>query len=155
MIQNADKYLYKILLRAIMTSIFTDKTKEPNEAELKNALGDAFILWEQLVAFTKSSYPKAIEEWKYSGVKYGWSFRVCDQKRVIIYLLPREQFFKIAFIFGQKATDKVLESNVSQAIKDELQAAKVYAEGRGIRIDVKDDSNMKDFLTLISIKISS
>ncbi len=138
-----------------MTSIFTDKTKEPNEAELKNALGDTFILWEQLVAFTKSSYPKAFEEWKYSGVKYGWSFRVNDQKRVIIYLLPRDHYFKIAFVFGQKATDKVLESNVSQAIKDELQVAKVYAEGRGIRIDVKDDSDMKDFLTLISIKISS
>ncbi len=138
-----------------MTSIYTDKTKEPNVAELKNALGDTYILWEQLVAFTKSTNPKAFEEWKYSGVKYGWSFRVCDKKRVIIYLLPREQFFKIAFVFGQKATDKVLESNVAQAIKDDLQAAKVYAEGRGIRIDVKDDSNMKDFLTLISIKITT
>ena len=138
-----------------MTSIFTDKTKVPNEAELKNALGDTFILWEQLVAFTKSINPKAFEEWKYSGVKYGWSFRVNDQKRVIIYLLPRDHYFKIAFVFGQKATDKVLESNVAQVFKDELRAAEVYAEGRGIRIDVKDDSNMKDFLPLISIKISS
>lgn len=108
-----------------------------------------------MVAFTKSSYPKAFKEWKYSGVKYSWGFRVCDQKRVIIYLLPRDHYFKIAFVFGQKATDIILQSNVSQAIKDELRAAKVYAEGRGIRIDVKDDSDMKDFLTLITIKIST
>lgn len=138
-----------------MTSIFTDKTKEPNEAELKNALGDTFIFWEQLIVFTKSINPKAFEEWKYSGVKYSWGFRVNDQKRVIIYLLPRDHYYKIAFVFGQKATDKVLECNVSQAIKDELSSAKVYAEGRGVRIDVKDDSDIKDFLTLISIKISS
>lgn len=137
-----------------MTSIFTDKTKEPSEAELKHALGGTYELWIQLSKYTKASNPHAFEEWKYSGVKYGWSFRVCDKKRVIIYLLPRDQYFKIAFVFGQKATDKVIESNISQIIKDELIAAKVYAEGRGIRIDVRDDSNIKDFQALIHIKIS-
>jgi hypothetical protein len=72
---------------------------------------------------------------------------------VIIYLLPRDKFFKVAFVFGQKATDAILESHIADAIKNELQATKVYAEGRGIRIDIKDPKATEDILKLIAIKI--
>jgi hypothetical protein len=34
-------------------------------------------------------------------------------------------------------------------------AAKAYAEGRGIRIDVSDASNVNDIQTLIKIKIKN
>jgi hypothetical protein len=74
-------------------------------------------------------------------------------KRVIIYLLPRNKFFKVAFVFGQKASEKILESNISDNTKAELFAAKVHAEGRGIRIEVRDRSNLKDIEKLIKIKI--
>jgi hypothetical protein len=55
---------------------------------------------------------------------------------------------------GQKATDAILESDMAEAIKNELQAAKVYAEGRGIRIDIKDGKTTEDMLKLIAIKIA-
>lgn len=45
-----------------------------------------------------------------------------------------------------------MSSKVDKEIKDELNAAKVYAEGRGIRIDV-NDKNVKDVLMLINIKL--
>jgi len=47
----------------------------------------------------------------------------------------------------------VLESDVSHAIKQELMQAKQYAEGRGIRIDVNDQSDLKDIHALIDIKL--
>ncbi|HJY12820.1 MAG TPA: DUF3788 family protein, partial [Flavobacterium sp.] len=63
------------------------------------------------------------------------------------------KFFKAAFVFGQKATEKILESNISDKIKAGLLAAKAYTEGRGIRIEVRDRSNFKDIEKLIKIKI--
>ncbi|WP_407934751.1 DUF3788 family protein [Chryseobacterium sp. CCNWLW53] len=42
---------------------------------------------------------------------------------------------------------------MSDHIKAELLAAKVYEEGRGIRIEVRDRSNFKDIKKLIKIKI--
>ena len=137
-----------------MKSIFTNKSETPSEVQLQEALGKTYAYWQTFAEHTKKLYPEANEEWHFSSEKFGWSFRIKDKKRVIIYLLPRDKFFKVAFVFGQKATDTVMESNLSETIKNELQAAKVYAEGRGIRIEIKDDSLVNDTLNLIAIKIN-
>lgn len=82
-------------------------------------------------------------------------FQDQGKKRVILYLLPRDQYFKVALVFGQKATDGVLKSNINDTLKSGIQNAKVYAEGRGIRIDVTDKSLVPDIETLIAIKVSN
>ena len=76
-----------------------------------------------------------------------------DKKRAILYLLPRDKYFKVALIFGQKAFEKIMESSISMEIKTELEAAKVYAEGRGIRIEVRNNTVLEDIKELIRIKI--
>ncbi len=138
-----------------MTSIFTDKSITPSLKDLKKAIGKTYPAWQVLVDYTKKAYPAAKEEWNFPGAKYGWSFRIKDKKRAIIYLLPRDKFFKAAFVFGEKATGNILQSDISEAIKSDLEKARVYAEGRGIRIDVVDDSTIEDLKKLISFKISS
>jgi hypothetical protein len=138
-----------------MKSVFLEKAKVPTKDDLMKALCDTYDLWTMLADFTKKVNPNATEEWKYSSEKYGWSFRISDKKRVLIYLLPRDKFFKVAFVFGQKATDEIMNSSVSETILKELKSAKVYAEGRGIRIDVKDKSIIKDVKKLIEIKIAN
>ena len=45
------------------------------------------------------------------------------------------------------------QGNSPESIKQELSSAKVYAEGRGIRIDVKDNLIVPDILKLIEIKL--
>ncbi|MBU1009849.1 MAG: DUF3788 domain-containing protein [Bacteroidetes bacterium] len=75
-------------------------------------------------------------EWKFPGVKYGWSFSVRDRKRPIIYLLPRQQFFTVAFVFGQNATEKMLNREFPLEIQSALSDAPKYAEGRGIRLPI-------------------
>lgn len=136
-----------------MKSIFANKDEIPTTDDLKKALGDTFEIWKTLEEFTKASYPNATAVWNFSGEKFGWSFRIKDHKRVLLYLLPRDQFFKTAFVFGQKAVNQILESDISEAIKAELLSAKVYAEGRGIRIEVKNASIIKDIQQLIVIKV--
>lgn len=138
-----------------MNSIFINKEIEPKTKDLKKGLGDTFDIWQELVEATTILYPKAIQKWHFSGDKYGWSFRISDSKRVIVYLLPRDKYFKSAFVFGQKATDEILKSSISEKIKKELSTAKVYAEGRGIRIDLKDRALLNDIKELIRIKISN
>ena len=137
-----------------MKSIFTNKSETPNEVQLQEALGKTYVHWQTFAKHTKKLYPEAVSEWNFSSEKFGWSFRIKDKKRVIIYLLPRDNFFKVAFVFGQKAYDEIMERNISESIKKELSAAKVYAEGRGIRIDIKEETLQNDILNLIEIKIN-
>lgn len=134
-------------------SCFTDKTVTPDDRMLAKALGMTYTIWKKIAEYVIGSYPSALQEWNFPGEKYGWSFRIKDKKRAIVYLLPRDQYFLTAFVFGQKATDEIMKSNISQSIKDELNAARVYAEGRGIRIAVKNDALLKDISLLIDIKL--
>ena len=132
-----------------------EKSVKPDELLLKNELLESYTYWEKIEIYVLEKYPTATKEWNYSGAKYGWSYRIKDKKRAIIYLLPRENFFKVAFVFGQKAFDEIMKSDVSTFIKADLEQAKVYAEGRGIRIDVKEENRIVDIFKLIDIKISN
>jgi len=133
------------------TSIFLDKDSIPTSTELTLALGDTYYLWKLIEDYVHVQYPKYIDEW--NCTKNGWSFRIKDKKRAIIYFLPREKYFKVAFVFGQKATDVIMKSDIAAEIKKELDAARVYAEGRGIRIDIKNDKVVNDVKKLITIKL--
>jgi hypothetical protein len=136
-----------------MKSIFTDKNKLPGNNDLKESLGDTYQFWYLIRDYVILKYPKGFEEWSYS--KYGWSLRIKDNKRTIIYLLPRDSFFKVAFVFGQKATDQIMKSQIASSIKRELASAKVYAEGHGIRIDILDKMIISDIQGLIDIKLAN
>lgn len=137
------------------TSIFMDLSNTPVNNDLVIPLDKTYAFWTDIRNFVLDKYPEGIEEWHISVKKYGWIFRIKDKKRAIIYLLPREGFFKVAFVFGPKATEKILISNISEEIKDELRKSKVYMEGRVLQIDVKNDLKLKDIKALIEIKIAN
>lgn len=135
-------------------SIFMDKSQVPTDAELRGVLGDKYKLWMEIRDRVYEKYPEGIEEWNFPGKKYGWSFRIKDKRRAIVYLLPRDGEFLAAFVFGGKAFEVIKKSDVSAQIISDLGSAKVYAEGRGIRIPVPDSSAQEDIFRLIDIKLA-
>ena len=66
-------------------SIFPDKSIIPNKSDLPDVLSGQYNIWEQLRNYVFEKYPTAKEEWNFPGKKYGWSFRIKDNKRAIIY----------------------------------------------------------------------
>ncbi len=134
-------------------SVFEKKTKMPDDADLSQALGDLFFIWKNIREFVLANAPDISEEWNYSGKSLGWGFRLRNPKKVIVYLIPSEGYFKIGFVFGPAATEEVMRSTVSDEIKTIIDSAVVYAEGRGFRIDVKDESMLEDLFKLIRIKL--
>lgn len=134
-----------------MISIFTDKSTKPTDTHLKNALADTYGYWQEILTLADKLLPVNTKEWFVSGAKYGWAFRIKDNKRALVYLLPRERYFKVSFVFGQKATDEIFQSNLSETIKSELKSSKVYKEGRGLTIEIKDKRLITDIQKLIEI----
>lgn len=135
-------------------SIFMDKSQMPTNEDLGPALGDKYELWMEIRDAVLQQYPGGVEEWNFPGKKYGWSFRIKDKKRAIIYFLPREGEFLVAFVFGEKAMNAIRGSDISGEIVNDLETAKVYAEGRGVRIPVHDRSDLEDIFRLIEIKLA-
>lgn len=135
------------------TSFFTNKDKAPSESELKKVIGKNHDAWTSIRDFIFKNSPGTFEEWNFS--KYGWNCRIKDKKRAIIYLMPCENYFRASFALGEKATKEILQSNVSAETKEIISSAKVYAEGRGVRLDVKNKNIVKDILQIVSVKIST
>ena len=136
-------------------SIFTDKQQLPDAKSLSQVLGNQIHVWQHLSDYIIQQYPQAVGEWNYPGKKYGWSYRLKDKKRAIMYFLPREGYFKVAFVFGQKAYEAVMASKVHSSIKKELEQATKYAEGRGLRIKIDRPELIADIETLICIKLQN
>lgn len=127
----------------------------PTDKDLIENLGDTYVIWQGLKDYLNSHLKNPGEEWNFPGKKYGWSFRMKSGKRNIIYFLPKKGYFKVALVFGQKATDQVMASTVSDSIKEELTNATSYVEGRGIRIKVTSENILDDIRKLVSIKVES
>ncbi|NOT93688.1 DUF3788 family protein [Ferruginibacter sp.] len=63
------------------SSIFFDKATTPTPVALADALGSTYTLWQNICTMVNQKYPAGISEWNFSGVKYGWSFRIKDKKK--------------------------------------------------------------------------
>lgn len=133
-------------------SVFMNPDIHPTEAEMQDKLDGSYEIWKFIESHVLGENPILIAEWNFGGKKFGWNFRIKDKKRAIIYMLPREGFFKVAFVFGDKAFEAVMQSSVLEQIKNDLASAKKYAEGRGVRIEVKGKSVVDDILQLVGIK---
>lgn len=135
-------------------SAFDDKEKEPDALELAAVLGNARDLWDDLIDYLSEQYPPLIEQWGFSGKKWGWSLRVKQTKRTILYMTPSEDFFFIGFALGEKAVQAALESDLPETVVNIIENAPKYAEGRGIRFDVRTSADLKAVQQLASFKMS-
>jgi hypothetical protein len=133
-------------------SVLDDKAVVPDDKQLEAAIGKSFKLWNDIRGHIFERYAKVVEEWKHSGKNYGWSWRAKQGKRALVYLIPQKGFFLAAFCFGDKAVEAVEASDVPEAIKEGLRTARKYAEGRGIRFEVRKAGDVKTIRMLLEIK---
>ena len=135
-------------------SIFDDKSVVPDDSHLQEVLGEMFQLWMDIKEYILEKYSPVLEEWEFPGKKYGWSFRMKHKKRAILYLTPCQGYFRVAFVFGDKAVAAAEKSTLPKSILEELRSARKYVEGRGIRIEVKRKRDIGNIKKLIEIKIA-
>ena len=134
-------------------SIFLDKDRRPSEHDISSVLGKMYVHWKSIRDIVLEKLPGTVQEWNYS--RLGWNYRLKGKKSVIVYLMPQASQFKASFVFGAKATEQAMEANISEAIKQAMSEAKVYAEGRGFRIEVRNAKAASDIKKLVDIKITS
>jgi hypothetical protein len=136
-------------------SIFDDKNKKPTDKMLKVALAKTYNLWEEIKKHILSEYGKVTEDWKFYNVRSGWLLKTLLKKRNLFFFIPLKDFFKLSFIFGDKAVETVEASDLPSNIKTTLKNAKKYMEGRGLSIDVKTSEDAEIAKKLVEIKINN
>ena len=92
-------------------------------------------------------------EWAFAGQAFGWSLRLRQPKRVLLYLIPGSGSFLAGVVLGGKAAAAALaDATLPAALRQPLAAARVYAEGRGIRLELRGASDLPPVLRLLEHK---
>lgn len=135
--------------------IYNDKDKKPDDDLLSDNLGTVYQYWQEIKKVTEEVCESTTEEWKFYGKNYGWQLKTLLKKRNLFFLIPYDHYFKIVFIFGDKAVNEIENRDISNQIKNDIINAKKYMEGRGIAIEVKDQKHLPDIKMLLTIKINN
>ena len=138
----------------VLGNAFAGKTATPKDNELAAALGPAKKLWDEL-AHNLEREGGLNPEWGSSSTKAGWSLRLKRTDRIIVYLLPHQGSFQVAFVLGDKAVKVAQQSGLPAHIRKIISEARRYAEGTGVRIPVKAPDDLAAIKQLARIKLEN
>jgi hypothetical protein len=124
-------------------SAFEDKATPPGDRALAEVLGSTSRLWERLKHDLEQAYGPLIGEWDFSGKAYGWSFRLKQKKRTLVYMTPCRAHFLASFALGEKACRAAHAAGLPAPVRALIDGAPQYAEGRGLRIPVRASRDLE------------
>ena len=133
-------------------SAFADKAHQPADEDLRSVLGKAYTAWVRLIELVSDRVAPISQVWGFTSANFGWSLRLKRKDRVILYLTPREKHFLVSFALGEKAVAAAHAHKLPPAILKAIESAPKYAEGRGVRIEVRRAREVSALATLAEIK---
>ena len=133
-------------------SAFDDKSHRPGGDELKRTLGKSAPLWDQLIGETREVHASIKGEWNFAGAKYGWSLRLKQRDRVVLYMTPQAGQFLFGMALGEKAV-AAAGTRLPVSVRTLIDDAPRYAEGRGIRFTVTRRADVAAARRLAALKL--
>ena len=130
---------------------FIGRTKPPTDEELSTELGAARALWDELL--TELALP--IQEWNSYSPKAGWSLKLKLKKRTIVYLAPCHGSFRVAFVLGDKAMEAARQLKLPKAVLKIIDEAPRYAEGTGVRLEIRARKDLAAVKKLAAVKLAN
>ncbi len=135
-------------------SVLDDKSREPDDAALSGVLGKSKGLWDAILEHLQGQYPGTRCEWEFTSPKYGWILRPRLKKRTILYMIPGRGRFGVSFVLGGKAVAAAEPSALPEDVLEAIRSARQYAEGRGVRLEVKRRADVENVKKLAEIKMA-
>lgn len=136
-------------------SAFDDKSKEPGAGELAKVLGRSATHWTRLIDCISSEYSPLTVTWNFAGAKWGWSLRLKQKKRTVLYMTPCAKHFLVGFALGEKAVKAAHENKLPGPVLAVIDEAPRYAEGRGVRIEVRTKKDLENVLKVAAVKMAN
>jgi hypothetical protein len=136
-------------------SAFDDRSRQPTDDDLASMLGDTAIQWNELKILIALKFAPVTFEWGYTSKSTGWGLRLKSEKRTIMYMTPCEGYFLASFALGEKAVKTAHDSDLPASVLDTIDGSKKYAEGRGVRLEVRTAGDVGNIEKLAMIKMAN
>ena len=136
-------------------SFFDDKSTPPTDPALDAALGATRDLWRDLKKRIALRFPPIDEVWGFASKSTGWGLRLKQGERTILYMTPCEGYFLASFALGEKAVKVAQDSKLPRAVLNVIDRAPRYAEGRGVRLEIRKARDLAAIETLALAKMQT
>lgn len=132
-----------------------DPSRQPDRHTLIESLGQLASLWDSVIGLTRARSAQMAPVWHFAWPKIGWSLRLVEGARILVYLTPGDQQFQIGLVLGAKAVAAARQAGISPAAHQVLDSAPRYAEGLGVRVVVTEAQDIAAFSEILEIKCSA
>jgi hypothetical protein len=129
-------------------SIFSEKVTIPNDDLLENALKISNALWDKMIEISGGR-----GEWKFYTKAAGWTYSIKKNQRTLFYMIPKDGWFKLTFVFGERAIEAAKLTNLPKQTLNALLTAKRYVEGRSITIKIESNADIPTAQKLLQLKL--
>ena len=135
--------------------VLKDKEQFPTEEVIFSHIGEAKTHWKKLFAYINSKYPEFSSEWRYYKDGQAWLLKTQKKSKTIFWLSVVENAFLITFYFGDKAEPAILNSEISESLKESFKTGKRYGKIRGITIQIESEDDIDNVQKLVEIRLST
>ena len=130
-------------------SVFGEKSSMPTEEALIMALKGSEIRWDKMLELCGG-----VGEWKFYSKAAGWTYPVKKGKRTLFYMMPKDGWFKLFFVYGGRAVEAAQTANLPEKVLEDLLQATAYAEGRTLGVDINSDEDIDIAQKLLQLKLA-
>ena len=131
------------------------KPHPPTEEELVAMLGSAYAHWKDLKKRIASQFTPLSIGWGFSSKATGWGLRLKQEKRAVLYMTPCKGYFLASFALGEKAVKAAKTNGLPASVQSVIDNARKYAEGRGVRLEVRNARDVQNIEKLAQIKMAN
>ena len=132
--------------------LFTDKSRQPADAEVHEAIGVRLPLWQDLVRFIRETYP-AQEDFKFLyGKTYGWALRFRIKGQILTSLYPTQGGFTVQVNLSPEAVEQARSEGLGHNVQQAIERANPYPEGRWLFVPVESGKDVQDVQRLLALR---
>jgi len=135
--------------------LFVDKGSQPTESQVRAAIGDRLLFWEELVRHIRVQYP-AEEDFKFLyGKKYGWALRFRIRGQLLTSLYPTNGGFTVQINLDPEAIEVAQSLMLGENVQRAIARAHPYPEGRWLFISVESENDLWDTQRLLALRVQT
>ena len=134
--------------------ILTNKNEFPTEEIIFSHIGKSKVLWQSVFEFIHTTHPDLSKEWRYYNDGKSWLLKVVKKTKTVCWVSVLKNSFRMTFYFTDKAEQSILNSSISDELKEQFKNGKHYNKIRGLTITFKYKKDVEYAKVLIALKLS-